>query len=589
MKKKKENFIETGQSTLEKPEVKKQKIDIITTVESSDPIASQLAASIKDHNLDKFKAIVSSNPELLEKRNIFTIKRIVKSDTYITKVSYEHLLALYGFCEAISYIIDNKKYLDLNSVAENGLTPLMFASQQGHTEIVEKMIAGGADVKNTNQKNGVTPLMWAAMRGHTGTVEKLISLGADVNKSNEKDGWTPLMYASHQGHTETLVKLISLGADVNEVNVKDGITPLMYAAEKGHTEIVEKLIVGGADVNKANDTTGVTPLMWAAMRGHTGTVEKLISLGADENKVNYYDITPLNLAAQNGHTKTVENLIFHKADVNKANKNGFTPLMRAAENGHIEITNILIAAGADKLTNKSNISEPILKILEAQEYIIDLLEGKKPASIKDLDATLEEMLLARVENILSKSLESGKIVQNINSIKATFEAYKKDHQIADKVLAKIDEFVEYTVLDKDAEVARSFGLSFPQSLKDIMEFSSYQGDNAYEVSEKLLKAYDNHKGESSVIERLNELKDSFESYLSYKKSYLGDHPEHNLSEIPKEILPKLSLMFSDLLQLEGMDEYQSAFDEAPLLEEAILFYSLYPGYQLPGNLTDIAQ
>jgi hypothetical protein len=38
-----------------------------------------------------------------------------------------------------------------------------------------------------------------------------------------------------------------------------------------------------------------------------------------------------------------------------------------------------------------------------------------------------------------------------------------------------------------------------------------------------------------------------------------------------------------------MNEYQSVFDEAPLLEESILFYSLNPNYQLPGSLTDIGQ
>jgi hypothetical protein len=233
-------------------------------------------------------------------------------------------------------------------------------------------------------------------------------------------------------------------------------------------------------------------------------------------------------------------------------------------------------------------SQPMLHILKAQEYIDDLLEGKKPAAI-DLDATEEEMVLARVENGLSKLLKPGKIALNINSIKATFEGYKKDHPIAGKVLAKIEEFVEYNVLDKDAEVARSFGLSFPESLKDIMAFLSHYGDKTYELSETLLKAYDKHKDEPSVIERLNRLKASFESYLSYKKSYLAEHPKHNPSDIPMDIKPKLNLLFSNLLQLEGMNDYQSEFDNTPLLEEAILFYSLNPKYQLPGNLTDITQ
>jgi hypothetical protein len=54
------------------------------------------------------------------------------------------------------------------------------------------------------------------------------------------------------------------------------------------------------------------------------------------------------------------------------------------------------------------------------------------------------------------------------------------------------------------------------------------------------------------------------------------------------ILPKLSGLFSNLLQLEGMNNHCEEFKKAPLLEKSILFYSLNPKYQLPGSLTDIA-
>ncbi|MDF2966120.1 MAG: ankyrin repeat and protein mask-like isoform [Rickettsiaceae bacterium] len=477
----------------------KTKIEIIYTVESTDPIASELISSIKEHDLDKFKAIVDGNPELLRKGNIFIVN--VEYIVYVKhfkhnckfKASHEHLLAIYAFSEGISYIVNNIKYADWNCSAENSYTPLTLAAENGHTDTTKILIAAGADVNHVNKK-GKTPLMWAANMGHTETVEKLFDLGADVNKTNKY---------------------------------------------------------------------GETPLMWAASMDHTETVKKLLDMGAE---------------------------------VNQANKKGKTPLIVAVRNDYSEIAKLLIAAGADRLTNKDNIKQPILKMLaqdilkmlEAQEYIDDLLEGKQPAAI-ELDATEEEMVLARVENKLSKLLVSGKIVQNISSIKPALEGCEKNHPIAAKVLVKLEEFIEYKVLESDVKAARSLGLSFTESLKDIIVFTSFQGDGTRELSEKLLKAYDAHKDEPSVIERLNRLKASFESYLSYKKFYLAEHPEYTVSEIPDEILPKLNLLFSNLLQLEGVNEYQSEFDKAPLLEEAILFYCFYPEHQLPGNLTDITQ
>ena len=70
------------------------------------------------------------------------------------------------------------------------LTPLHYAAGWGHKEIVELLIAEGADVNAMNGA-GQTPLHFAAQEGQKEIVELLIAKGADVN-AKTNDGETPL-------------------------------------------------------------------------------------------------------------------------------------------------------------------------------------------------------------------------------------------------------------------------------------------------------------------------------------------------------------------------------------------------------------
>ena len=73
-----------------------------------------------------------------------------------------------------------------------GLTVLGHAAWGGHKEIVELVIAEGADV-NAKRNTGVTPLHHAARNGHKEVAELLIANGADVNAKIEG--------GSHKGNT----------------------------------------------------------------------------------------------------------------------------------------------------------------------------------------------------------------------------------------------------------------------------------------------------------------------------------------------------------------------------------------------------
>ena len=104
------------------------------------------------------------------------------------------------------------------------MTPLHLAAVNGHKEIVELLIAKGADV-NAKDKFGDTPLHDAAMRDQKEVAELLIANGADVNAKQDNYGMTPLHRAAVWDHEEIAKLLISEGANVNAKDDK-GRTPL---------------------------------------------------------------------------------------------------------------------------------------------------------------------------------------------------------------------------------------------------------------------------------------------------------------------------------------------------------------------------
>ena len=170
--------------------------------------------------------------------------------------------------------------------------PIHDAVARGDLAGVQAELDKGVDVNaKTNWGDGGTPLHWAAYDGHKEIVELLVAEGADVN-AKDVDGLTPLYFAVFRDRNEIVELLIAHGADVD---TEKEASFLSNAALGGYTEIVERLIAKGADVN-AKDGVGETPLLLAAWYGHKETVELLIAEGADVNAKGADGKTPLDSA-----------------------------------------------------------------------------------------------------------------------------------------------------------------------------------------------------------------------------------------------------------------------------------------------------
>jgi ankyrin repeat protein len=67
------------------------------------------------------------------------------------------------------------------------------------------------DANTRSASSGITALIMAASNGHTDTVTALIAGGADVNARSSSD-WTALKFARANGHTEIVRILQQAGA-----------------------------------------------------------------------------------------------------------------------------------------------------------------------------------------------------------------------------------------------------------------------------------------------------------------------------------------------------------------------------------------
>jgi uncharacterized protein len=127
-----------------------------------------------------------------------------------------------------------------NAFAPDGFTPLGLAAFFGHSQAVEVLLDGGAEV-NVSSRNALkaVPLRSAVVAGHLDIARLLVARGADVNARGE-GGETPLHEVAGMGRVEFARLLLDHGADIN-ARGDDGKTPLTVALDNKQTEMANFL------------------------------------------------------------------------------------------------------------------------------------------------------------------------------------------------------------------------------------------------------------------------------------------------------------------------------------------------------------
>ncbi|MEJ2085878.1 MAG: ankyrin repeat domain-containing protein, partial [Acidobacteriota bacterium] len=176
-----------------------------------------------------------------------------------------------GDLEVVNLLIEAE--IPIDGRASFGSTALMAAAEAGEGEMVEMLLARGADVNLGAPNSWESPLMLAIVRNREDLVRLLIEHGAAVDFRDEASGVTPLIMAASGGHRAIANELMAAGADLAEAD-DTGWTALHHAVRKDHSRLVADLVAAGADPQQA-DLDGYTPLALAKSRGRWRLVQEL--------------------------------------------------------------------------------------------------------------------------------------------------------------------------------------------------------------------------------------------------------------------------------------------------------------------------
>uniref|UniRef100_A0A672T426 Histone-lysine N-methyltransferase EHMT2-like n=1 Tax=Sinocyclocheilus grahami TaxID=75366 RepID=A0A672T426_SINGR len=160
--------------------------------------------------------------------------------------------------EVVKYLIQSGACV--YHAVKDGSTGLHHAAKLGNLEVLMLLLSTGQVDLNTQDSGGWTPIIWAAEHRHIDVIRALLNRGADVTV-RDKEMNVCLHWASFAGSAEIVELVLNAGCPLSSVNLH-GDTPLHIAAREGYTDCVTLFLSRGADIDIMNKE-GDTPLSLA--------------------------------------------------------------------------------------------------------------------------------------------------------------------------------------------------------------------------------------------------------------------------------------------------------------------------------------
>ncbi len=272
-----------------------------------------------------------------------------------------------------------------------GMSALLHAAREGHTETVLALLDGGADIDGVSGGDHTSPILIAMINGHFDLAMRLFELGADPHLASDA-GTTPL-FAAINAHwapksrypwqhafeqqrltyLDVMKRLLDAGVDPNarlakhlwwvsfnfdllQIDMKGG-TPFWRAAYAVDVDAMKLLVAYGADPNIATEKVPPRrPPAWEREKNDQSGVPPVPVGGAADyplhaaSGIGYGQGFPSNAHRHvpDGWLPAVRYLVEELgADVNQRDDEGYTPLHNAASRGDVEMIRFLVERGAD--------------------------------------------------------------------------------------------------------------------------------------------------------------------------------------------------------------------------------------------------
>lgn len=318
-----------------------------------------------------------------------------------------------------------------NSFSPNGLeegnkrTLLSLAAEKGKIEVLNLLLKYKADVHQKDEK-GLTPLCYAVQNNHAEIVKKLVNEGAEINLSLEIENRksSPLAIAVRQRNPMITKLLLENGADSDMA----GEDLLTIAVKNDDRSIVAELVKYGDEPNRLFKLYGKDFLFQ-----DTHLFEFVLERGAQPSEEDGFTVQ----AIKEGKEDIANVLIKHKAGLNSLDENGLSPLHYAFVQSNYTLAYQLIEAGAN-LNQTIDGFAPFLHRAVADRNIVmvhkllqngaevDILNTAKESAlvvaVKDKNYDLVKLLLRYKIAIGCEEVFQAILLENVSIVKLLVEA-----------------------------------------------------------------------------------------------------------------------------------------------------------------------
>ena len=165
--------------------------------------------------------------------------------------------------------------------AQGGLTALLHAARQGHTDVALALLYAGADIDRVSGDN-TSPLQIATMNGHFDLALRLIERGADPDIATD-GGAAPLFAALNLQWAPRARYPQPRAHDQQEASYLDVMEALLEAGASANVRLANHLWYMSYNHCCSESVDGATPFWRAAYATDVAAMRLLMAHGADPN------------------------------------------------------------------------------------------------------------------------------------------------------------------------------------------------------------------------------------------------------------------------------------------------------------------